>query len=98
VAKTLRYAPMFFSGACLASALFFSVTDTAFRLRGCRSEDYPELFFLILVAPVAVAAVATAILALRSARKWPFASSIVLSVLCVAMTIFALIEPGSGGC
>ena len=96
--------PVALSGICLVVAIYFSLTDTAFRLRGCRDEDYPEYAFLLIVSPVALVALILGTKAClprtRSgpARRFLVGASLVLSILCAAYTIAALLEPGGGTC
>jgi len=96
--------PLALSGICLAVAIYLSATDTAFHLRGCRIEDYPELTFLIIVAPVALVALVLAIMASlprtrsRPARLFLTSASLILSIIGAIVTIDVLLEPGGGTC
>lgn len=49
--RIIRFGPLAIGLAILAVGLVFGLTDWAWRLGGSRSEDYPEIFFLGLVAP-----------------------------------------------
>lgn len=100
MAKEQRYWPMALSGVCLAVALYYSVTDSAYRSEGCPSEVYPEAAFLFIAVPVALLAL---LLATKIAftnvgsrsRRSLFTTSVALSSLCLAMTALFLWPTGS---
>jgi hypothetical protein len=92
------YLPLALGGVCLVAALYLSVTDAAYLMRGCRVEDYPEAFFLFFVAPAALLASVLAIRFIASRRRSLVVASVVLSVLCVAAMVFVLTEPATSFC
>lgn len=49
--RILQFAPLAIGLVILLIGLLFGLTDWAWRLSGSPSEDYPELFFLGMVAP-----------------------------------------------
>ena len=85
-------------------AIYLSATDTAFLLRGCRVEDYPELTFILIVAPVALVALVLAIVPSlprarsRPARLFLTSASLFLIIIGAIVTIDVLVEPGGGTC
>ena len=92
------------SAISLAFAGYFSFTDRAYLLRGCRKEDYPEVIFLFIILPMALLALGAGLRSILDTRHStrrrysPLAISLLLSVLCIGITIAVLIEPGKGGC
>ncbi|WP_028970072.1 hypothetical protein [Sphingomonas sp. URHD0057] len=95
-----RYWPLGLSGICLAVALYFSFTNTAYVLEGCPIEVYPEAGFLFIVAPAALIALILAITAtLMDARARSrillLIASGALSALCLALTMVSIWPTGS---
>lgn len=95
------YWPVGLSAICLLVAIYLSVTDTAYLVRGCRVEDYPEAFFIFFVAPGALLAF---VLGLRSVRSEPgrrkpqVIASAILSIACIAATVSVLAAPEGSIC
>ena len=87
----------------LLVAAYFTVTNQAFVLRGCRLEDYPEVAFALVVIPLSVTAVAFSLASVRadrgSRRSWVTTVIGVLLLTASAMlSIYILAEPGGGNC
>ena len=100
MASVQKYGPLALSGACLAIALYFSMTNTAYVLEGCPSEVYPELGFLLIVVPLAVVALAFAWAAAFSGltarlRKASCTTSMALCVTCLVLSAVAISPTGS---
>lgn len=49
--RVLRFGPLVFGLGIFFLGLLFGLTDWAWRMSGSPSEEYPELFFLGMVAP-----------------------------------------------
>jgi hypothetical protein len=69
--RIIRFGPLAIGLVILAVGLMFGLTDWAWRLGGSRSEDYPEIFFLGLVAPAGLIVSLLAGLWARSLRFRP---------------------------
>lgn len=100
-----RISPIALSAICLAGAAYFSYTDAAFIIRGCREEDYPEFVFYLFVAPTALAALLVAVRPLLSLEEFARKSlkaymgiSLMLSIMGLLVTALVLAEPGAGSC
>ncbi|QIK77991.1 hypothetical protein G7077_02760 [Sphingomonas piscis] len=92
------YWPLALSVISLIVATYFTVTDKAYLMRGCRVEDYPELAFLLFIGPAALVAVAFGVLGLRSKTRKHVGASVVLSIVSIAATVGVLFEAGGGQC
>ena len=100
MARVQKYWPLALSGICLAVALYFSFTNTAYVLEGCPVEVYPEAGFLFIVGAAALLAlifaarIAFAELPARSGRT-SFIASVALSAVCLALTAVSIWPTGS---
>ena len=92
------YWPVGLSIVSLLVAAYFSVTDKAYLIRGCRVEDYPEAFFLFFIVPGALLAFVLGVLGARSNDRKHFVASVALSSASIAATLGVLFEPGGGIC
>ena len=93
-----NYWPLGLSLACLCASAYFSATDTAYVIRGCRVEDYPEVLFLFIVSPASILACALALQGARSRSGKSLAVSLALCAACVVITAGILAEPGNSIC
>ncbi|MDO7843265.1 hypothetical protein [Sphingomonas immobilis] len=90
---------------CLVVAAYFGVTNHAFEIRGCRTEDYPEIGFLIVALPIASAAFVLALKSIPSGRpsgarfkQVAYVASLLLTALCAIGMVAVLVEPGIATC
>lgn len=102
MSKVERYWPVALSSVPLALGAFFLLTDTAWRLMGCPAEVYPEAAFLLIVGPAAFVSFLLAIKAATNnspslARRALIVGSVVLSAICVGLTLL-FIWPTGGKC
>ena len=104
-AKAKLYGPVVLSLLCLVAALYFSFSNSAYAMRGCREEEYPELGFILVIAPVAAIALMMSILSVRAKcrsrlRRYRIevTVSLLLSILCILATLSVLFEAGGGVC
>lgn len=68
--RVLRFGPLALGLGILFIGLLFGLTDWAWRLSGSPSEEYPELFFLGMVAPAGLVVTALGgFWAWRSSRR-----------------------------
>jgi hypothetical protein len=98
VTSARPYWPVGLSIVSLLVGVYFSVTDKAYLIRGCRVEDYPEAFFLLFIVPAALLALVLGLLGARSKSRKYVVASVVLSIASIAATLGALFEPGGGVC
>lgn len=97
-----RYLPVALSGACVIVAAYFTLTDTAYRLMGCPSDIYPELGFLLIVAPVAVTALTLSIIGMSvqnrpRLQRASIIGSVVFSTVSIILTLWS-VWPTGGSC
>jgi hypothetical protein len=99
------YWPVVLSIACLAAAVYFSLTNTAYVIIGCPYDVYPEAFFIFFVAPAALLALVLSVLAVRSKFKsrWrlykvAISISLALSAFCVLTVIYLFVTPTTSAC
>ena len=98
VTSARPYWPVGLSIISLLVATYFSITDKAYLIRGCRVEDYPEAFFVLFIAPAALLALALGLLGARSKSRKHVVASVVLSTASIVATVGVLFEPGGGIC
>ena len=77
----------------LATTVYFPLTNSAFVIRGCGYEDYPELGFIVVIAPIALLALLLSFGGLKA--RW---SAVALSIICFALTIMILTTGAGTGC
>src|SRR4051812_35822325 len=102
-AKLKLYGPVAVSALCLAGALYFSLTNSAYVIRGCREEDFPELAFILFTGPVALIALVVSIASVRAnvtlgVKRIMVGVSLLLSLLSILLTLWVLFEPGGNVC
>jgi hypothetical protein len=92
--KSQRLLSLGLAGVALAVALYFTFTNTAWRLIGCPEQDYPEIAFAYLFTPAALMAFIPASL---GQGKAALIASVTLSSLCLVLTVI-LVWPTGGNC
>jgi hypothetical protein len=98
VASVRLYWPVGLSIISLLVAAYFSITDRSYLVRGCRVEDYPEVFFILFIAPVALLSVVLGLRGTLSGSRKQIIASVALSIACIVATACVLFEPGRGLC
>lgn len=92
------YWPLGLSMISLLVATYFTITDKAYLIRGCRVEDYPEAAFLLFIGPAALLAFVFGLLGARTRDRKHVGASVALSLVSIAGTLAILVEPGGGIC
>ena len=92
------YWPLGLSAISLLVATYFTFTEKAYLIRGCRVEDYPEAAFILFIGPAALIAFAFALLSVRSQDRKHIGTSVALSVASIGATVAVLFEAGGGIC
>lgn len=82
----------------LLVATYFTITDKAYLIRGCRVEDYPEAAFLLFISPAALLGLVFGLIGARSGDRKHVGASVTLSLVSMAGTLAILLEPGGGMC
>ena len=77
----------------LVIALYFSLTNSAFVIRGCGVEDYPELGFMLIVAPAALLGLLLSFGNLKA--RW---MSVGISLFCLISIVVVLTTAAGSGC